>query len=173
MIDHLTDQQLTDIEARWAAYQQHAPTGFACCSAHPVADAVPVLLAEIRRLRELESAALHARKALAALCYDLDDPGSDALGALYLLSQATLGVDAPRDDTVLALARREAQVMRRCAEFVRDTYGGDETADAADTLDRDANVHERGCRDFVAVPQAGTCGRCGRPVDRHPVPVGS
>lgn len=51
MIDRLTDQQLTDIDDQLAAYRQHAPTGFACCSAHPVADAVPALLAEVRRLQ--------------------------------------------------------------------------------------------------------------------------
>ncbi|MEU2566587.1 hypothetical protein [Streptomyces althioticus] len=47
----LTDQQLTDIDGHLAAYRQHGPTGFACCSAHPVADAAPELLAEVRRLR--------------------------------------------------------------------------------------------------------------------------
>lgn len=51
MTQPLTEQQLADIEARTSAYRQHAPTGFACCSAHPVADAAPVLLAEIRRLQ--------------------------------------------------------------------------------------------------------------------------
>ncbi|WP_030757796.1 hypothetical protein, partial [Streptomyces sp. NRRL F-5135] len=90
---------------------------------------VPALLAAIRRLQdrvtELEGPAVHARAALAALCYDLEDPGSNALGALHLLSQATVGVDAPKDDAAAALAQRDAQVMRRCAEFVRDTYSGD------------------------------------------------
>jgi hypothetical protein len=119
----------------------------------------------------LEQAAVHARSALAALCYDLEDPGSNARGALYLLQQATLRVDAPRDDTTLALARHEAKVMRRCADFVRDTYSGDETADAADTLDRDADIHERGCPS--AVGELDNCQRCGFLRDRHPVPVRS
>jgi hypothetical protein len=48
---------------------------------------VPALIAEIRRLKarvaELEGPAVHARAALAALCYDLEDPGSNALGALH------------------------------------------------------------------------------------------
>lgn len=57
-----TDQQLDEIDAAVTAYQQHAPTGFACCSAHPVADAGAALLAEVRRQRdhvaELETYAL-------------------------------------------------------------------------------------------------------------------
>lgn len=53
MTDHkpLTTLQLTDIEAAIATYQRHAPTGFACCTAHPVADAGAGLLAEVRRLQ--------------------------------------------------------------------------------------------------------------------------
>ncbi|MFJ8023331.1 hypothetical protein [Streptomyces sp. NPDC096311] len=39
----------------------------------------------------LEGAAVEGRAALASLCYDLDDPGTAALGALYLLQQATVG----------------------------------------------------------------------------------
>lgn len=43
------------------------------------------------RAAALESAAVEGRAALASLCYDLDDPGTAALGALYLLRQATVG----------------------------------------------------------------------------------
>lgn len=56
----LTEQQLTEAEAAITCYQHHAPTGFACCTAHPVADMGATLVAEIRRLRirvaELEAA---------------------------------------------------------------------------------------------------------------------
>jgi hypothetical protein len=48
----LTAEQLDEYEAAIAAYQQHAPTGFACCSAHPVADAGAALVAEVRRLHD-------------------------------------------------------------------------------------------------------------------------
>jgi hypothetical protein len=48
----LTEQQLDEIEAKIATYRQHAPTGFACCTAHPVADAGAALLAEVRSLRQ-------------------------------------------------------------------------------------------------------------------------
>lgn len=48
----LTEQQLDEIQAAVTAYQQHAPTGFACCTAHPVADAGAALLADVRRLRD-------------------------------------------------------------------------------------------------------------------------
>ena len=53
MTDHkpLTTKRLADIDAAIAAYQRHAPTGFACCTAHPVADAGAGLLAEVRRLQ--------------------------------------------------------------------------------------------------------------------------
>jgi hypothetical protein len=82
---------------------------------------VPALLAEVRRLRarvaELEGPAVEARAALAALCYDLEDPGSNALGALYLLQQATVGVDAPKDDTALALGQHAAQVLHTVADM--------------------------------------------------------
>jgi hypothetical protein len=145
-------------------------------TAHARTD-VDVLLAEVRRLNaelaRLEPAAIHARSALAALCYDLDDPGSDALGALYLIQQATVGVERPKDDAAAALARRDAEVMRRCAEFVRDTYSGEETADAADTLERDADVVERGCQSEAGTAGRLTnCPRCGRLSAKHPVPAG-
>ncbi|MFG2359432.1 hypothetical protein [Streptomyces sp. NPDC048521] len=43
-----------------AAYQQHPDLGFACCSAHPAADAAAAMAAEIRRLRA-ELATANAR----------------------------------------------------------------------------------------------------------------
>jgi hypothetical protein len=69
------------------------------------------------RVTELEGAAVEARAALAALCYDLEDPGSNAYGALYLLSQATAGADAPKDDTGLALGQLAAQVLHTVADM--------------------------------------------------------
>jgi hypothetical protein len=83
-------------EEDWAQVQADA-----AFIAHAPED-VRALAAEVRHLRaylaSLEPAAMHARSALAALCYDLDDPGANALGALYLLQQATLGAEAaPKD----------------------------------------------------------------------------
>ena len=49
---HSTDLDLDAIQARLDTYQQHANHGFACCSAHPVANAATALLAEVRRLRD-------------------------------------------------------------------------------------------------------------------------
>lgn len=123
------------------------------------------------RVVELEGPAVEARAALAALCYDLEDPGTAALGALHLISRVTAGVDAPRDDATRALARHDAQIMRRCAEFVRDTYDGEWVDDAAATLERDADIAERGCPgyedagrgDSVAERQLANCKHCGRP----------
>ena len=78
-------------------------------------------LAENDRLRarvaELEGPAVEARAALAALCYDLEDPGSNAFGALYLISQATVGVEAPKDDAALALMRHAREVLHTAADL--------------------------------------------------------
>lgn len=48
----------------------------------------------------LEAAAAAGRSVLAAFCHDLEDPGTAALGALYLLQQATPGVPMERGETV-------------------------------------------------------------------------
>lgn len=88
------------------------------------------LAGEVRRLRarvaELEGPAVEARAALAALCYDLEDPGTAALGALYLISRATVGVEAPKDDAALALARHDAEVLRKAAEVLEATDRDDD-----------------------------------------------
>ena len=52
------------------------------------------------RVTELEVAGVEGRAALAALCHDLDDPGSMVLGALYLLQQATPGTPMEPGETV-------------------------------------------------------------------------
>lgn len=44
----LDDQRLAEA---LAAYEGHPELGFACCSAHAVADHVPALLAEVQRLK--------------------------------------------------------------------------------------------------------------------------
>lgn len=200
----VTQQQLDDIEARHNAatkgpwHLTDADTIVAPLTGETIADVweptqtsrngefienapedIAALFAEVRRLTarvtELEGPAVHARAALAALCYDLDDPGSNALGALYLLQQATHAVDAPKDDTSAALAQNDARIMRRCAEFVRDTYSGDWADDAAATLERDADVLERGCpgfeKEYQGVSDAkrrlANCKHCGKPYTAH------
>lgn len=47
----LTEQQLAEFDKAITTYQHHAPVGFACCSAHPAADASIALYAEVLRLR--------------------------------------------------------------------------------------------------------------------------
>lgn len=54
-------------------------------------DAAEALRRDRDRIAELEVAAIEGRAALAALCHDLEDPGSNAFGALFLLQQATPG----------------------------------------------------------------------------------
>ncbi|MFE7272998.1 hypothetical protein [Streptomyces sp. NPDC057623] len=66
------------------------------------------LLAQYNADREaLEKAAVEGRAALAALCHDLEDPGTAALGALYLLQQATLGTPMQPGETVPLIYRAE------------------------------------------------------------------
>lgn len=110
---------------------------------------VPALVAEVRRLRdrvaEVEGPAVEARAALAALCYDLEDPGAAALGALYLISQATIGVEAPRDDAAEALARHDADVIRKAAQVLEETDRDDDAVNLlytlADIWGRDEEAH--------------------------------
>lgn len=108
----LTDEQLTEIEAM------------------PRAEDIDVLVAEVRRLRarvtELEEAGTYARSALAALCYDLEDPGSNAFGALHEISRATTGVPAPRDEAAAVLARHDADVIRKAAEVLEEADRDDD-----------------------------------------------
>lgn len=54
----------------------------------------------INRVTELEVAAVEGRAALAAFCHDHQDPGTAALGALYLLQQATPGTPMEPGETV-------------------------------------------------------------------------
>jgi hypothetical protein len=103
-----------------------------------------VALSEARdRIAELEQAAVEARAALASLCYDLEDPGTAALGALHLVSRATVWTDSGRDFGALALARRDATMLRHAATFVRDTYSGEWADDAASTIETRADAVER------------------------------
>jgi hypothetical protein len=76
MTEPISDQQLDEYEAAIAAYQQHPDIGFACCSAHPAADAGVALVAEVRRLRT-EMAAVAAfldEQELAARAFELPTP---------------------------------------------------------------------------------------------------
>lgn len=176
----LTDRHLDDIRRLAAEYLNgHAHFNVMCGPACTMATGVPALVAVIRRLRarvtELEGPAVEARSALAALCYDLEDPGSNALGALHLIARATVGAEAPKDEAAQVLASHDAEIMRRCGEFVRDTYDGEWADDAAATLERDADIRERGCPghedagrgDTVAERLLANCKHCGKPRADH------
>ncbi|MFE1451941.1 hypothetical protein [Streptomyces olivaceoviridis] len=153
----MTDQQL-DLDAIQArAARLYERTASIDPNAHPdfgqLTDAdVPALVAEVHRLRarvaELEEAGTYARSALAALCYDLEDPGSNALGALYEISRATTGVEAPRDDTALALAKHASEVLERTADIAdpeppEASFFGDYGPQVADWLRRRATDARR------------------------------
>ncbi|MDX3232939.1 hypothetical protein [Streptomyces sp. ME19-01-6] len=68
------------------------------------------------RVTELERSAVEGRAALANLIQDHEDPGTAALGALYLLSQATTSVNAQPDDAARALARHDAATLDSAAD---------------------------------------------------------
>lgn len=51
----LSEEYLAEVEVALDGYAHHSPAGFACCSAHAPADATYKLLAEVRRLREVEA----------------------------------------------------------------------------------------------------------------------
>jgi hypothetical protein len=114
--------------------------------------AITALAAEIRRLRarvtELEGPAVEARAALAALCYDLEDPGTAALGALYLISRATTGIETPRDDAAAALAKHASDVLYEVADQAdpeppEASFFGDYGPQVADWLRRRADYKTR------------------------------
>lgn len=80
------------------------------------------LAAELEKLRtcvtKLEKAAVEARAALGSLCYDLEDPGTAALGALHLISHVTVWTEAGPDFAATALARRDADKLDAAAESI-------------------------------------------------------
>ncbi|MEU0783477.1 hypothetical protein ABZ341_18125 [Streptomyces sp. NPDC006173] len=127
MTDHLTDHQLDD-----QAVQILSNEGAQCgaCGDEPgdraCLDCEKCRAGYVAALRAagwgprdeaLIEAAVQARAALAALCYDLEDPGSDAYGALYLLSQATVGINAPKDGTADALFQHACRVLHGVADI--------------------------------------------------------
>jgi len=88
------------------------------------------------RITELEVAAIEGRAALAALCHDLEDPGSNAYGALFLLQQATPGTPmepgeptptvyrASHDAIQMGLYATAAEARRHCeTEMLREKPG--------------------------------------------------
>jgi len=100
MSSPLTPQQCDDIDAAIAAYRQHPDIGFACCSAHPVADHVPALLATVRHLTERRltegeySAAWHAVEGAAG--EEGADPGTILHAVLSRLGIALPGAVEPK-----------------------------------------------------------------------------
>lgn len=83
-------------------------------------DAVPALLAEVERrgarIAELERAAVEGRYSLADLVEEHTDPGTAALGALWLLRQATTGLALPADQADEVLARHVATACEKAIE---------------------------------------------------------
>ena len=102
----LTDQQYDEYETAVAAYQQHAPTGFACCSAHPAADAAAALLADNRRLR----AQVAVFTTLAERWEQMADHGDQAIGHFEGSAAATLDAEVGE----------RGRTYRKAASDIRD-----------------------------------------------------
>ncbi|MGW2721374.1 hypothetical protein [Streptomyces sp. NPDC001492] len=145
--------------------------GTATAVARRFADAEQAELNHLRaRIAELEGPAVEARAALAALCYDLEDPGSNALGALFLLSRATVGVEAPKDDAAAALARHDAEVLRRAAETLEATDRDDDAVNLLYLLADQATAECDRCKGSGVDPEHAESEDCGDVVREVPVP---
>jgi hypothetical protein len=100
-----------------------------------VSDAAVWMRHDRDRIDELERAVVEARAALGSLCYDLDDPGTAALGALYLLQQATIGTAmqpgeavptmfrASHDSIAMGLYTTAAAAREHCETVLRREVG--------------------------------------------------
>lgn len=110
---------------------------------------VPALLA---RVAELEKAAVEARAALGSICHDLEDPGTAALGALYLLTQATAWTEEQGTDfAALALAQHDAKLRDALREATEEIAAlesdlGGATARVAELEALAAPLHANGVR---------------------------
>lgn len=125
----LTAEQFDEIDAAITAYQQHPPIGFACCSAHPAADAATALIAEIRRLHEPTEPSRYLEDGSTHTVQSLTDAGESCVQ-----QQCT----AAREEARL---RQEQYTLRTEVENVLDEVdhmADDErlTADAAGELRR-------------------------------------
>src|SRR5690606_27897640 len=68
----------------------------------------------------LEKAAVEARAALGSLCHDREDPGTAALGALHMLTQATVWTETGPDFAADALAQHDAKVLHEAQDRVAE-----------------------------------------------------
>jgi len=99
-----------------------------------LSDAAEQLRANRDRIARLEKAAVEGRAALASFCHDVEDPGTAALGALYLLQQATVGAPmqpgetvpkvyrASHDSIVMGLYTTAAEARKHCEAAERRTW---------------------------------------------------
>ncbi|MFB7461251.1 hypothetical protein [Streptomyces sp. NPDC056188] len=80
----LTPQREAGIASAVAAYQTHPDIGFACCSAHAPADAVPALLAELAAVRtERDQARAAAQRDLDAHRAEVLREAADMVDAAF------------------------------------------------------------------------------------------
>ncbi|MFD6740747.1 hypothetical protein ACWHA6_37935 [Streptomyces anthocyanicus] len=99
-----------------------------------VSDAAEQLRRQRDRIDVLEKAAVEGRAALASFCADHQDPGTAALGALYLLQQATFGTPMQPGETVpksyrashdsipMGLYLTSAEARKHCEEEERRAW---------------------------------------------------
>lgn len=120
------DQQLDEIETAITAYQQHPAIGFACCSAHPAADAAAALLAEVRRLRA-------SFTDLAARWEQLAEQGDTSIGHFEGPAAAMLDAEVAERGNTYRQAAADARSVLANGGVPADLLTGDERRAAAST----------------------------------------
>ncbi|MEU9597241.1 hypothetical protein AB0E06_10555 [Streptomyces sp. NPDC048109] len=130
------DREYEQATARIAALENERHT-----TNEALSDAAEQLRRQRDRIAVLEKAAVEGRAALAAFCADHEDPGTAALGALYLLQQATSGTPmqpgetvpkvyrASHDSIVMGLYLTREAAQQHCEASARASISGDVSLD--------------------------------------------
>lgn len=130
------DHEYEQATARIAALENERHT-----TNEALSDAAEHLRRQRDRIDVLEKAAVEGRAALASFCSDHEDPGTAALGALYLLQQATSGTPmqpgetvpkvyrASHDSIVMGLYLTAAEARKHCETEERRAESHESTFD--------------------------------------------
>jgi hypothetical protein len=159
----MTPDRVEALQAAMYDYSTHPKLGFACCSAHGVADAVPDVLAENRWLRarvtELEAASSRLT-AVEMLVEEASDKCNDFVDTDRLIDALGLGADAPPGPRPTGLpvgltgrARHDARVALETGRRAADQNEAAELAEGRALLDAMRADHPAPCR----VPDSPDC----------------
>lgn len=118
MTARLTPEREAEIAAAVSAYQAHPNVGFACCSAHPAADAAPELMTEL--------AAVRARVAeLEAERHSTNEALDDAMRALQENRNRIHELETQLADTIVEAYPGELARYRTLVRALRAEVRGD------------------------------------------------